>query len=303
MPGKDACQAMNLRITEIQHFCTHDGPGIRTTVFLNGCPLSCKWCHNPEARLGGLRVLYTPSLCIGCRSCGFCKAHTFTPEHHFDRLLCAHCGGCAELCPSGALENTLRIMSTDQIAEEIRKDQPFYGMDGGVTLSGGEPLAQPDGALELLALCRRDGIRTAIETCGYFSADLLPQIAEVTDLLLWDLKDTDPVRHQENTGVPLQPILDNLREADRFGIPIRLRCICLEGINAAESHFRQVREIAASLTHLTGIDLLPYHPMGQSKYDRLGIPDPFDNDRYIPSPERLAALRRIACEGLTFYKQ
>lgn len=145
-------------------------------------------------------------------------------------------------------------------------------------------------------------LHTAVETCGYFKKDDLPALAETADLLLWDIKDTDEARHRQNTGVSLAPILQNLYAADRLGIKIRLRCICLAGVNANEAHFRRVRAIAQRLDHLLGIDLLPYHPMGKSKYERLGLPDDFDNDRYIPSKEKIEQLRGFVTQGVTFLK-
>ncbi|MCI8554217.1 MAG: glycyl-radical enzyme activating protein [Clostridiales bacterium] len=285
---------MKIHITDIQRFCIHDGPGLRTTVFMNGCPLSCKWCHNPEAQLTGNRIFYTDSKCIGCGACSVCSAHTFSEAGHlFRRESCTSCGRCAEICPSGALMNTVITMDTAEVAAEVLKDAAFYGEDGGVTLSGGEPLWQTAAALELLQMCREHGLHTAVETCGVFRDSCLPVLSSSADLLLWDIKDTDNYRHKENTGVPLDPIQENLFSADRLGIPIRLRCLLLEGINANEEHIDQVCRLAGKLKHLEGIDLIPYHPMGKSKYERLGISDTFDNKRYIPSQERLEALQKI----------
>ena len=295
---------MNVHITEIQHFCTHDGPGVRTVVFMNGCPLSCKWCHNPEARLPGNRIFFTPSACIGCGGCAArCSAHTLTEKGHlFDRSRCVRCGACAAACPSMALENTVFTVDTSEVVEEVLKDRAFYGAKGGLTLSGGEPMQQAQAAIEMLSACRKNGLHTAVETCGYFKQDDLPALAETADLLLWDIKDTDEARHRQNTGVSLAPILQNLYAADRLGIKIRLRCICLAGVNANEAHFRRVRAIAQRLDHLLGIDLLPYHSMGKSKYERLGLPDDFDNDRYIPSKEKIEQLRGFVTQGVTFLK-
>ena len=240
-----------------------------------------------EARLTGNRIFFTQRACIGCGGCAaLCSAHILTEKGHlFDRSSCVRCGRCAAACPSMALENTVFTANTSEVVDDVLKDRAFYGTKGGLTLSGGEPMQQAEAAIEMLSACRNNGLHTAVETCGYFKTDYLPALAETADLLLWDIKGTDEVRHKQNTGVSLDPILKNLFAADRLGIKIRLRCLCLAGLNANEAHFRRVRAIAQRMDHLMGIDLLPYHPMGKSKYERLGLPDDFDSDRYIPSKE------------------
>ena len=285
---------MKAAVTEIQRFCTHDGPGIRTTVFFAGCPLSCKWCHNPEAKTAVRQIFYTPASCIGCGACLHtgCGAHAFSGEGHvFDRARCVGCGRCAMLCPTGALACTVRHLETKEILAEVLRDRAFYGSTGGLTLSGGEPLYQPESALDLLERAKTAGLHTAVETCGYCEEKVLAALAGRADLLLFDLKDTDGPRHLNNTGAPLFVILDRLRYADRAGLAIRLRCLILEGINADAAHIKRVKEIAAGLKHLEGIDLIPYHPMGSCKYARLGIAAAFDDKRYVPSPESLRRLK------------
>ena len=163
---------MKAYITEIQRLCTHDGPGIRTTVFMNGCPLSCKWCHNPEAKIIGNRILYTSNKCIGCKRCSelLCGAHVFNQnEHVFDRSKCTNCGKCTFVCPSEALQNTVVTADTDEIVAEVMKDRTFYGKTGGVTLSGGEPMLQGEASVEILNKCKQNGLNTAVETCGFFN--------------------------------------------------------------------------------------------------------------------------------------
>lgn len=281
---------MKIKITEIQHFCTHDGPGLRTTVFLNGCPLSCKWCHNPEARVGVNQIFFQKNRCIGCGQCGQfpCQAHRFTEDGHlFLRENCVPCGQCVESCPSNALENTMRVMDTTDVLREIMKDRAFYGEKGGVTLSGGEPMEQGEAAIQLLDLCKQEGIHTAVETCGCFAPKYLEDLAHTADLLLFDVKDTNEERHLQNTGAPLEPILDCLFAADRLEIPSRLRCIIIEGVNAQLEHIDSLCRIADRLKHCQGIDLIPYHPMGQSKYQRLGLADTFDDKAHIPSDEKM----------------
>lgn len=281
---------MKINVNEIQRFCTHDGPGIRTTVFLNGCPLSCKWCHNPESKIVGNRIFFTENRCIGCKACVYlpCKSHILSENGRiFDRKNCDGCGKCAEICPSNALENTVKVLDTDEVLKEVLKDRNFYGELGGVSLSGGEPMFQYEAALDLLKKCGEHGINTAVETCGFFSGNLLEDLSSAADILLWDIKDTDENRHLENTGVPLEPIVKNLFAADKLGVRIRLRCILINGINTDGEHLRKLSEIAEKLKNLDGVDFIPYHPYGESKYERLGLEDKFDNKKYIPTNEQI----------------
>ena len=157
-----------LPVTEIQRFCMHDGPGVRTTVFFKGCPLRCKWCHNPETQSAANEISFYPQKCISCGLCAsLCTAHSFTESGHtFNRELCNGCGKCASNCPTGALECTRKEMSTVDILNIVKKDMAFYGKDGGITLSGGEPLIHERALLPLLTLCKEKGIGTVIESCG-----------------------------------------------------------------------------------------------------------------------------------------
>lgn len=178
-------------------------------------------------------------------------------------------------------------MDIDEVLKEVLKDRNFYGELGGVTLSGGEPMFQYEAALDLLKKCGEHGINTAVETCGFFSGNLLEELSSAADILLWDIKDTDENRHIENTGVPLGPIVKNLFAADKLGVRIRLRCILINGINTDGEHMRKLSEIAEKLRNLDGVDFIPYHPYGESKYERLGLEDKFDNKKYIPTNEQI----------------
>ena len=282
-----------LPVTKIQKFCTHDGPGIRTTVFLKGCPLRCVWCHNPETQSSRTEFFHSPQFCLGCGACAaVCPngVHCFNPEHIIDRSRCTGCMACAEACPSGALEACATLMNTDAILQEVLKDRAFYGERGGLTLSGGEPLLHGRAIPPLLQAAKDAGITTAIETCGVFDAALLEELVPLTDLFLWDVKDTDPIRHQQNTGGSLATVLANLRHADALGARTRLRCILLRGVNLEESHLAALCEVFHSLRRCEGIELLPYHTYGDSKNAQLGRPSAA-HPEWIPTEAELAFAR------------
>ena len=262
-----------LPVTKIQKFCTHDGPGIRTTVFLKGCPLHCLWCHNPETQSPRQEFFYTPQFCLGCGACtSVCPhgVHTLTPSRSIDRTRCRGCMACADACPSGALEACARMMSPGAILDEVLKDRAFYGSQGGLTLSGGEPLLHGRAVLPILAGAKAAGITTAIETCGVFDADLLDELVPLTDLFLWDVKDTAPARHQAYTGGKLDTVLSNLRKADALGAKTHLRCIMVAGVNLNDAHLSALAALYHTLHHCEGIELLPYHTYGDAKNTQLG---------------------------------
>ena len=273
----------------IQKFCTHDGPGIRTAVFMAGCPLRCKWCHNPEGQKNDAAILLHKERCIGCGLCEDtgCRAQIFVPDRAVDRDLCTGCGRCAEVCPAGAVENAVRWEDTDEIIKIVMQDRAFYGENGGITLTGGEPLYQPEAALELLRLARNNGITTAVETSGCFDGAFLPELVRLTDIFLWDFKDSDPKRFYENTGGSLESVLNNLLYADSLGAAIRLRCILIHGVNDYLSHAQAICRLANSMQGLAGVDIIKYHPMGKNKYAQLGIPNSFDSAEKIPTPEKI----------------
>jgi len=273
-------------IAEIQRFCMHDGPGLRTTVFLKGCPLHCTWCHNPETQKTVPQLLFDRKKCISCRTCEICPqhVHTFKEEHSLQFTQCTCCGQCAALCPTGALILCGQPYAEDDVMEIVEKDRAFYGTAGGVTLSGGEPFAQPQDAIALLKVCKARGLHTAAETCGYFSSELLPEIVPYTDLFLWDIKLTDPAAHKKYTGVSNQKILKNLRMADALGVRTRLRCILVNGVNTHSSHYDAVAEIAGALQHCEGIEFIPYHAYAGTKAMLLGQKD-HGNTNWIPSDE------------------
>lgn len=267
---------LTLRVTEIQRFCMHDGPGVRTTVFLKGCPLRCRWCHNPEAQSERSEILFYPSKCISCGLCAHvCPrgVHTVGDRHDLAREKCAACGTCAEHCPAGALALSGHDMPIGEILSTVERDRAFYGDRGGVTLSGGEPFLQGEAALALLSACKAQGLSTAVETCGYGDPETFRAAVPLVNLFLWDIKDTDRERHRAFTGVYNDLILSNLTLVAKAGARVRVRCILVNGVNTNTAHYRAVAEIAASVQNLDGVELIPYHAYGGGKATFLGRPD------------------------------
>ncbi|MBQ1254762.1 MAG: glycyl-radical enzyme activating protein [Clostridia bacterium] len=275
-----------MKIAEIQRFCMHDGPGVRTVIFLKGCPLRCAWCHNPETQSPHPQLLFEEQKCLACRACGECpqEVHRFEKMHTLQRESCVACGSCVSLCPTGALSLCGKDMTPAELLEIILRDAPFYQNGGGVTLSGGEPFLQGEEAPELLRLCKEKGISTAVETCGYVSPALLEKAVPFVDLFLWDVKDTDDPRHLAYTGVSNKPIMENLRMVDSLGGKTRLRCILVNGVNTEEAHYTAIAELFHSLQNCEGAELLPYHPYGDSKAKAAGMASASHRE-WIPSEE------------------
>ncbi len=289
---------IRLPVTDIQRFCMHDGPGVRTVVFLKGCPLRCAWCHNPEGQRPEQELLFYAARCIGCGACAsVCPvgAQTLHPERGFDRARCLGCGRCAAVCCTEALVCARRDMTVEEILAVVARDRAFYGASGGLTVSGGEPMAHPAGVLSLLEATRAAGMTTAVETCGQFESAYLPRLVAAADLLLWDVKDTDAGRHKAYTGVSNERILANLREADRLGGHTRLRCILVAGVNTDEAHYRALAELAGSLRHCEGVELLPYHAYAGSKMLSLGLADNGRRD-WIPTEDILETAKQVLME-------
>lgn len=256
----------------IQRFSIHDGPGIRTTVFLKGCPLRCPWCHNPEGLSPLPQISFNPDKCIGCGGCAVCPGgcHQFDPAHRFSRENCLACGKCAAVCPTGALEVAGKRMTVDEVMERLLRDRPFYEESGGgVTLSGGEPLAQPEFALALAERIRGEKLHLCVETSGGGPREALLALAGLTNLLLFDYKCAFPL-YQRIVGYDGEVIRQNLLAADRV-TDIRLRCPVIPGVNDNPSHFSSLAETANLLTRCVGIDLQPYHSLGLSKRRRYGM--------------------------------
>lgn len=269
------------RVFDIQRFSTHDGPGIRTTIFLKGCPLHCAWCHNPEGISPRPELSFTPEKCLGCGECvRACRnqAHTVTAAngrvlHTLDRGRCKVCGDCAAACDAGCLEVVGRELSVDELMREVLADRPFFqGTGGGVTLSGGEPLMQIDFAAALLQASKDEGLHCCIETCGFVSWSRLHRVLPLVDLFLYDYKMTAAQAHVRHTGQSNEVILRNLRRLHDEGATIRLQCPLVPGLNDNAEHLAGIAALAASMPRLEGVSLLPYHPLGTSKRKLFGMP-------------------------------
>lgn len=259
-------------VFNIQRFCVQDGPGVRTTVFLKGCPLRCAWCHNPESHRREPEMLFDPSKCIGCGACAAaCPRHSFPDGlHRFDREGCAGCGKCAEQCYAESLELCGRTETVETVLDTVVRDKAFYGETGGMTLSGGEPMYQPDFAIALAKGAKERGVGVCIETCGACDSEKLMEIAQYVDLFLYDVKILDDALHRQYTGASNQKCLENLERISRSGAKIILRCPIIPGVNLTDEHFAGIAALAERLDGVQEIQLEPYHPLGVSKAERLG---------------------------------
>jgi pyruvate formate lyase activating enzyme len=263
-------------ILKIQRFSLQDGPGIRTTVFLKGCALRCKWCSNPESQSGHPEVMYDRVRCIGdCKEClPVCEFISKTDQGstiQIDRSRCTNCGRCAKVCPTKALHIVGESLSAEEVVLQVERDTCFYrNSGGGVTLSGGEPLFQHEFARDLLRACKERGIHTVLDTSGFAEWTLLEETAEFVDLFLYDLKCMDDTRHREFTGASNRVILENAMRLSRRNSPMIIRIPIIPGMNDGEKDMEQAARFIRGLNSVVGVDLLPYHRLGASKYPSLG---------------------------------
>jgi len=272
-------------IFNIQHFSLDDGPGIRTVVFMKGCPLDCIWCHNPESKSNKIQLMFDREKCVLCKKCeDICnsRCHLFKENiHSIDRKKCIICGDCEKACEHNALTLCGKEYSSEQVMDEIEKDDLFFGDDGGVTFSGGEPFYQWEFLLDILKKCKQKGCHTCVETCGYTRSDVIIKCAPYIDLFLYDCKETDSIMHKKFTGFDNEIILSNLMILNSMNKNIVLRCPLIPGCNDNEKHLKALAYLAEELNCIRSIELMPYHPLGLAKSEKSGEEIKYSNSSFI----------------------
>ncbi len=264
---------MKAMITDIKRFAVHDGDGIRTTVFFKGCPMRCLWCHNQEGLIRETQLAFYAHKCVGCGACAkTCAVHQVKEgKHLIDRAQCYFCGECIQACPQDALQIFGKEVTVQEVFAVVAQDMLFYQTSGGgVTLSGGEALLYPAFCAELLALCRQNGIPTAVDTCGYVSREALDAVIPYTDVFLYDLKALEEEVHLRCTGVSNRNILENLTYLDRQGCNIEIRIPYIPAYN--DDQPAKLSAFVKTLHHVTKTRILPYHDYACSKYRALDMP-------------------------------
>lgn len=278
-------------VFNIQRFSIHDGPGIRTTVFLKGCPLRCLWCGNPESLNPHPQLSYLEDRCIACAAClGTCKANALVKGDGgkivVDWKACTHCGDCASVCDPKALEMVGSKMTVDDVMAVVLRDRNYYRQSGGgLTLSGGEPLFQSEFSANLLQTAKRSDLHCCVETSGSAAWSSFVRLKSYVDLWLFDYKETDPALHRRFTGHDNKPILERLQQLHDAGARIQLRCPMIPGHNAREKHLEGIAALCRKLPGIQGVELLPYYDLWRGKLKRFGLKSEFPDTVKPPSRE------------------
>lgn len=289
-------------IFNIQKFSIHDGPGIRTTVFFKGCPLRCKWCANPESQETSIQLLWDTKKCIRCQTCvQICPEHAIYLEDSnifIDSKKCKGCLSCVSNCLQDALSNEGEFQNIDHIVETVLQDKDFYEESGGgVTISGGEGMAQPEFLKELVLALKEHDLHVAIETTGYIKPERFHQLAILFDLLLFDVKHYDSQKHQEGTGVPNEIILENLRWAISQGIEVLPRIPVIPHFNDS---LEDAQGLAQALIQVGAqkVQLLPFHQFGQRKYEMMHRDYAYENEKALQKEDLIAYQDEFIKKGL-----
>lgn len=285
---------MNANIFEIKRFAVHDGNGIRTTVFFKGCPLKCLWCHNPEGISFKPQLAFYENKCTNCGECAsVCPAGAqkiTAAGHIYNREKCVLCGGCERACLGNALTLYGKEMTVEELMPILLEDKSFYdNSGGGITLSGGECLCQPDFCAELLKNAKENGLNTAVDTCGFVPRVAIEKVMPFTDMFLYDIKAIDENVHIKCTGQSNRQILENLKYIDAAGKKTEIRYPYVPGYNSGEAE--SIAEFVSSLKNVTGVRVLPYHNYAGSKYLSLGMKNTLPDK--LPDNEEIENIKRL----------